>query len=76
MQAGKSYFFRVINVGSVHYQVLKFQHHDMTIVEIDGAFVRPSKVCMPCALPCFCFPVCQLARYPARLLLPGHQVPQ
>ncbi|KAK3385615.1 Cupredoxin [Podospora didyma] len=41
---GKTYLFRIINVGAVAGQYLEFDQHDMTIVEVDGVYTQPSTV--------------------------------
>jgi len=41
---GKSYLFRVINMGAMAGQYLQFDQHTMTIVEVDGVYVQPYEV--------------------------------
>ena len=42
--AGKTYLFRVINMGAIAGQYLQFDQHTMTIVEVDGVYVQPYDV--------------------------------
>lgn len=44
VRAGRSYLFRIINMGAFAGQVLQFDQHDMTVVEIDGVYTKPTKV--------------------------------
>jgi iron transport multicopper oxidase len=41
---GRTYLFRVINMGAFAAQYLQFDQHDMTIVEVDGVYTKPYKV--------------------------------
>ncbi|KAK0712397.1 iron transport multicopper oxidase FET3 [Lasiosphaeria miniovina] len=41
---GKTYLFRIINMGAVTAQYLEFDQHDMTIVEVDGVYTQPLTV--------------------------------
>ena len=41
---GKTYLFRVINMGGIAAQWLQFDQHVMTIVEVDGQYVQPRNV--------------------------------
>jgi FtsP/CotA-like multicopper oxidase with cupredoxin domain len=38
---GKTYLFRIINMGAMTSQWLQFDEHNMTIVEVDGVYVQP-----------------------------------
>ncbi|KAI9672072.1 MAG: hypothetical protein M1831_001885 [Alyxoria varia] len=40
---GKTYFFRIVNIGAFAAQYLWFEGHDMQIVEVDGVYTKPSK---------------------------------
>lgn len=44
MVPGKTYLFRVINMGAMAAQYLQFDQHTMTIVEVDGQYVQPYDV--------------------------------
>lgn len=44
MTPGRSYLFRIINMGAFAAQYLQFDQHDMTIVEVDGVYTEPYKV--------------------------------
>lgn len=44
MQQGRTYLFRIINMGSFAAQYLQFDQHDMTIVEVDGVYITPHTV--------------------------------
>jgi iron transport multicopper oxidase len=44
IEAGRSYLFRIINMGAFAAQYLQFDQHDMTVVEIDGVYTKPTKV--------------------------------
>ncbi|KAK4964486.1 hypothetical protein LTR66_012268 [Elasticomyces elasticus] len=46
VEAGKTYFFRVVNMGAFAAQYLWFEGHDMTIVEVDGIYTEPAKASM------------------------------
>jgi iron transport multicopper oxidase len=41
---GKTYYFRVINMGAMMPQFLQFDQHTMTLVEVDGVYVEPFEV--------------------------------
>jgi iron transport multicopper oxidase len=41
---GKTYLFRIINMGAMAAYWLQFDQHDLTIVEVDGVFTQPMKV--------------------------------
>jgi iron transport multicopper oxidase len=38
---GKTYLFRIVNMGAMTSQWLQFDQHKMTIVEVDGVYVQP-----------------------------------
>ena len=44
MVPGKTYLFRIINMGAIAGQYLQFDQHDVTIVEVDGVYTQPSTV--------------------------------
>jgi iron transport multicopper oxidase len=44
METGRSYLFRIINMGAFSGQYLQFDQHDMTVVEIDGVYTKPHRV--------------------------------
>jgi iron transport multicopper oxidase len=46
VQPGKTYLFRVINIGAFASQYVWFEGHSMTIVEIDGVYTKPYKTDM------------------------------
>lgn len=46
MQAGKTYFFRIINMGAFTGQYLWFEGHSMRVVEVDGIYTQPSETQM------------------------------
>ncbi|OJJ43174.1 hypothetical protein ASPZODRAFT_136734 [Penicilliopsis zonata CBS 506.65] len=39
----KTYLFRLINVGALLGQYLAIQGHEMTVVEVDGVYTRPTR---------------------------------
>ncbi|KAK3325088.1 Cupredoxin [Apodospora peruviana] len=41
---GKTYLFRIINMGVLAGQYLQFDQHEMTIVEVDGVYTLPKRV--------------------------------
>jgi iron transport multicopper oxidase len=43
---GKTYMFRVINMGAFAGQYVWFEGHNMTIIEIDGVYMRPAVASM------------------------------
>ncbi|KAF9876624.1 iron transport multicopper oxidase fet3 [Colletotrichum karsti] len=43
IQPGKTYLFRVINIGAFAGQYLWFEGHNMSIVEVDGVYTKPSE---------------------------------
>jgi iron transport multicopper oxidase len=44
MTPGKTYLFRIINMGAIAGQYLQFDQHDMTIIEADGVYTMPQTV--------------------------------
>lgn len=44
MVPGKTYLFRIINMGVFASQWLQFDQHDMTVVETDGVYTQPYTV--------------------------------
>ena len=46
VQTGKTYFFRMVNVGAFAPQYVWFEGHSMTIIEIDGVYTVPQEVDM------------------------------
>lgn len=42
MQAGKTYLFRMINMGAFAGQYVWFENHTMSIVEVDGIYTQPA----------------------------------
>jgi len=44
LSPGKTYLFRVINMGVLAGQYLQFDQHEMYIVEVDGVYTLPKKV--------------------------------
>ncbi|CZR53837.1 probable iron transport multicopper oxidase FET3 precursor [Phialocephala subalpina] len=43
VQPGKTYLFRVVNIGAFAGQYLWFEGHNMTIVEVDGVYTDPAE---------------------------------
>lgn len=44
--AGKTYLFRIINMGAFASQWVQFDQHTMSIVEVDGVYTKPYDVPM------------------------------
>jgi iron transport multicopper oxidase len=44
IQAGKSYLFRIANMGAFAAQYLEFDQHHVTVVEMDGVYTQPYQV--------------------------------
>ncbi len=42
IQPGKTYLFRMINMGAFAGQYIWFEGHNMTIVEVDGVYTKPA----------------------------------
>ena len=43
VEAGKTYFFRIINVGAFAAHYLWFEGHTMRIIEVDGVYVEEAE---------------------------------
>lgn len=43
MEPGKTYFFRVINIGAFAGQYVWFEGHNMTIIEVDGIYTEKAE---------------------------------
>ncbi len=43
VQPGKTYMFRVVNIGAFAGQYLWFEGHNMTIIEVDGVYTDPAE---------------------------------
>lgn len=43
VQSGKTYMFRVVNVGAFAGQYLWIEGHNMTIIEVDGVYTHPAE---------------------------------
>ena len=46
VQPGKTYKFRVINMGAFAAQYFWFEGHNISIVEVDGIYTEPTKASM------------------------------
>lgn len=46
VQPGKTYFFRLINMGAFAAQYVWFEGHNMTVLEVDGIYVQPQQASM------------------------------
>ncbi|KAK9450273.1 Cupredoxin [Limtongia smithiae] len=46
VEAGKTYKFRIVNIGAFVSQYIYFEGHNMTIIEVDGIYVEPQVVSM------------------------------
>lgn len=46
LQPGRRYLFRMINIGAFAGQYLWFEGHNVTILEIDGVYTRPTEASM------------------------------
>lgn len=46
LQPGRRYLFRTINIGAFAGQYLWFEGHNVTILEIDGVYTRPTEASM------------------------------
>lgn len=46
VQPGKTYLFRVINIGAFAGQYIWIEGHNMTIVEVDGVYTKPKETSM------------------------------
>ncbi|RDW95275.1 hypothetical protein BP5796_01038 [Coleophoma crateriformis] len=43
IEAGKTYMFRMVNIGAFAGQYVWFENHTMTIVEVDGVYHEPTE---------------------------------
>lgn len=43
VQPGKTYLFRLINIGAFAAQYVWFEDHKMSIVEVDGVYTEPQE---------------------------------
>lgn len=41
VKPGKTYFVRIISMAAYAFNVIQFDQHNMTIVEVDGVYVNP-----------------------------------
>jgi iron transport multicopper oxidase len=46
IKPGKTYLFRVINIGAFAGQYLWFEGHNISIVEVDGVYTKPAEASM------------------------------
>ncbi len=46
VEPGKTYMFRIINIGAFASQYLWFEGHTMQIVEVDGVYTEPAEADM------------------------------
>jgi iron transport multicopper oxidase len=46
LQPGRRYLFRMINIGAFAGQYVWFEGHNVTILEIDGVYTRPTEASM------------------------------
>ena len=46
LQPGKTYLFRMINMGAFAGQYIWFEGHNMTILEVDGVYTHPAEASM------------------------------
>ncbi|KAL2020766.1 hypothetical protein VTK56DRAFT_7964 [Thermocarpiscus australiensis] len=46
VQPGKTYLFRMVNMGAFAGQYIWFEGHNMTIVEVDGVYTHPAEASM------------------------------
>ncbi|SPQ20545.1 d799b6eb-bd37-4da1-9294-1a8cf6b4c133 [Thermothielavioides terrestris] len=46
VQPGKTYLFRMINIGAFAGQYVWFEGHNMTILEVDGVYTHPAEASM------------------------------
>lgn len=46
VQPGKTYLFRMANIGAFAGQYIWFEGHNMTILEIDGVYTHPAEASM------------------------------
>ena len=43
VEPGKTYMFRIANIGAFAGQYLRFEGHTMRIVEVDGIYTEPAE---------------------------------
>lgn len=43
VQPGRTYMFRMVNIGAFAGQYVWFEGHNMTIVEVDGIYTQPTE---------------------------------
>jgi iron transport multicopper oxidase len=46
IEPGKTYLFRMVNIGAFAGQYVWFENHTMTIVEVDGIYTEPAEANM------------------------------
>ncbi|KAK4155052.1 putative multicopper like protein [Chaetomidium leptoderma] len=46
LQPGKTYLFRMVNIGAFAGQYIWFEGHNMTILEVDGVYTHPAEASM------------------------------
>lgn len=46
VEPGKTYLFRLINIGAFAGQYVWFEGHNMTIIEVDGVYTKPKEANM------------------------------
>lgn len=46
VQPGKTYLFRMVNMGAFAGQYIWFEGHNMTILEVDGVYTHPAEASM------------------------------
>lgn len=46
VEAGKTYMFRVINMGAFAGQYIWFESHSIRIIEVDGVYTKPAEADM------------------------------
>ncbi|KAK3297987.1 Cupredoxin [Chaetomium fimeti] len=46
LQPGKTYLFRMVNIGAFSGQYIWFEGHNMTILEVDGVYTQPAEAAM------------------------------
>ncbi|KAK4042729.1 multicopper like protein [Parachaetomium inaequale] len=46
LQPGKTYLFRMVNIGAFAGQYVWFEGHNMTILEVDGVYTHPAEASM------------------------------
>jgi iron transport multicopper oxidase len=46
VEPGKTYLFRMVNMGAFAAQYIWFEGHNMSIVEVDGVYTQPGEASM------------------------------